>query len=236
MVGQVADFLLRERGGESIFGRRLLIGLAFALAVALIVLAGKALDSQLQAQGEASHWVTHTRDVELTLTQLQYIMTKAESAVRGYTISGKPDYLTSYEAAKAQTPVLLKSLRDLTADNPGRRGELDAIGDSIARKFSFLDQGIAARQNDPDALAALIAKGQGKLIMDQLQAKSAAVIQDEERLLGERQMASDAAIAHGLLLARLSAGLGIALLCVAFGWVALAMRFPPTNACHEFLI
>jgi len=225
MLGQIAEFFLRERGGESILARRLMVGIGFALAVMLIVFAGKALDSQLYAQSEASQWVKHTRDVELTLTQLQYTMAKAESAVRGYTITGKPDYLGSYDAAKAATPALVKSLRDLTADNPARRGALDAIADLIAQKFAFLDQGIAARENGPATLAALIAKGQGKLIMDQLQAKSAAVIQDEERLLAERQMASDAAIAHGLLLARLSAGLGIVLLCIAFGWVALAMHF-----------
>ena len=225
MLEQFVDFSLRERGGESVLARRLVLGIAFGLAVTLILAAGNALDSQVNAQGEASHLVKHTRDVELALTQLQYNMAKAESAVRGYTISGKPDYLKSYDDAKRQTPALLQSLRDLTADNPARRVELDTITGLIAQKFAFLDQGIDARQNDPAALAALIAKGQGKLIMDQLQLQSAEVIDDEERLLSERQMASDAAIAHGLLLARLSAGLGIALLFLAFAWVALAMHF-----------
>src|SRR5690348_6370852 len=120
MLEQIAEFFLRERGGESILARRLLVGIGFALAVTLIVFAGKALDSQLYAQSEASRQVKHTRDVELTLTQLQYTMAKAESAVRGYTISGKPDYLGSYDTARAATPALVTSLRDLTADNPAR--------------------------------------------------------------------------------------------------------------------
>src|SRR6185312_2797716 len=97
MLEQFVDFSLRERGGESVLARRLVLGIAFGLAVTLILAAGNALDSQVNAQGEASHLVKHTRDVELALTQLQYTVAKAESAVRGYTISGKPDYLKSYD-------------------------------------------------------------------------------------------------------------------------------------------
>jgi signal transduction histidine kinase len=225
IFGQIGDFLLRERGDQGAPVRRLWVGIAFGLAVTLIIIAGKALDTQVYAQGVASLWIRHTRDVELTITRLLGAVVTAESAVRGYAITGKPEYLGSLDEAKVEAPLLLKSLRDMTVDNPSRSGQLYDIAALITQKFAFLDQAIAAKQDGPAALGALIAKGRGKLIMDELRSKSDEVIRDEERLLIARQSLNDAAIVHGIWLARITAIVGIGLLCAAFGWVALAMYF-----------
>ena len=81
--------------------RRVLIALSFLASVLLLLSAGFSLDRQVHTLLESTSWILHTRDVELALTRLQFRLDAAESAVRGYVLTGKPEYLAPFEAAKS---------------------------------------------------------------------------------------------------------------------------------------
>jgi signal transduction histidine kinase len=204
--------------------RRLVIGTAFTLAVALILLAGNAMHRQIQALRSSTEWVKHTRDVELALSQLIATVTEAESAVRGYIVTGKSDYLPAFYAAKAEIPRKIALVQRLTADNKSEQEKLQSLQSIIERKLGVLQQGIDAHDHGADAFNSLVANSRGKVVMDQIRQEIDEMTLTEERLLATREAQSEQDAVRTLRLAQITAGTGMLIICCAFAWVSGAMH------------
>src|ERR1700743_656296 len=70
---------------------------------------------------DAQGWVRHTYQVMEAERRIQADMETAESGVRGYLVSHDQAFLGNYRRLVVQTPVDMKSFRDLTSDNPAQQ-------------------------------------------------------------------------------------------------------------------
>ena len=204
--------------------RRVLIALSFLASVLLLLSAGFSLDRQVHTLLESTSWILHTRDVELALTRLQFRLDAAESAVRGYVLTGKPEYLAPFEAAKSNLSAETAAIRALIADDWAQTSALDTLQSVIEEKLGILQQGVEARHQGPEAVNALVAQGQGKRLMDEINRRLASMIDNEEGLLNARRQQSEADVDRTLHLARTIATAGMLLLTCAFAWVAVSMH------------
>src|SRR5689334_7233669 len=95
-------------------------GLALCCAALLILLGANALVFHRNTQTllDQEHEVAHTQEVLANVNGTLATITAAESAQRGYILTGDSSYLQAYtSAARAVGPAITR-LRQLVADNP----------------------------------------------------------------------------------------------------------------------
>ncbi|MDP8982096.1 MAG: methyl-accepting chemotaxis protein, partial [Acidobacteriota bacterium] len=136
---------------------------------------------------ESITWVTHThlvlREAESVLARLA----DAESAGRGYVLTGDDGYLQRFESAARLVAGSRKALRDLTADNPTQQRRLDALEPVIEHKIAYTRENIdtRAKQGFPVALRA-VETGKGQEIMAEVRSGVAVIEGEEQNLLRQR--------------------------------------------------
>ncbi len=130
----------------------------------------------------------HTLMVMVATQKLLSTYQDAETGQRGYLLTGDPDYLEPYNAARQRAAPQFQALRRLTADNPvqrARTAQLHVLGDALLNDFAkakdFIDTG------DTGAAETWIRNGSGKATMDQMRGVIAQVSGEEERLLSIRR-------------------------------------------------
>lgn len=168
------------------FGRK--VGGGFTVtAIALIVIAvtGYRSTKSLITNDEL---VAHTHEVRRQLAELLQHLIDAETGQRGFVITAKEEFLEPYTAALTTLEKTYAELRVIVSDNPGQTRRLDAVRPLIDRKIEELKRRIELRRNGSfEAAAALIASGEGKLIMDRIRALIGEMDQAEASLLDIRQ-------------------------------------------------
>ena len=136
------------------------IKMVFTLAFALLSTIPLVVYSNKQQLLEANRWVSHTYEVIATLESSVRAVADAESAKRGYVISGDESYLGAYEASSFGAKKMLAKLRDLTADNRSQQFRLDALKPLMSpSEFVGLQasrQGALSLSSEPNDLNALL--------------------------------------------------------------------------------
>jgi hypothetical protein len=83
----------------------------------------------------ANNRVTHTYEVIATLEAGRVVLTDAETAQRGYLLTGDEQFLKDTQDAQAQVGGWIKQLRALTSDNPEQQQRLDKLGPLISQRL-----------------------------------------------------------------------------------------------------
>jgi len=116
--------------------------LAFGAAVILLLLCALSTYFAAVRLRTAQRWVSHTRDVQSALADINNISTRAGRARTRYVDSGNESFFEEYQAAAAEIPGKLKLIDDLTSDNP----EQMELGKSLARitnrRLDLLNQSV----------------------------------------------------------------------------------------------
>jgi signal transduction histidine kinase len=160
------------------------------------------------AGSRAADSVSHTRDVQTELTLLLSTLQDAETGQRGYLLTGLDEYLEPYESAERIIDGVAAELRSLTADNPRQQERLDLIEPFITEKFDELGETISLLTSDGvDAALAVVAAGQGKIVLDTIRALVVSMQAEEDGLLQARQDATSRLAALNLA----AQGVGIVL-------------------------
>ncbi len=149
-----------------------LLGTALATYVALVE----------NARSEAA--VRHTFEVDRQIQTLRRLMVDAETGVRGYLLTGAPEYLEPYNRALLQIPETQAGLESLIQDNPAQVERIGRVRGLIKQRYETFDaQRFQARMPDrPEStLRNLLLKG--KSIMDRIRVELAAMIDEEDRLM-----------------------------------------------------
>lgn len=97
-------------------------------------------------------WVSHTRDVQVTIRSAVIAILDAESNQRSYLLTGKDVYLKSYGMAKENVRGQVAELRRLTADNPRQQDRVAELASVMDRKIAFLDKFNELRRHFKDTL------------------------------------------------------------------------------------
>lgn len=126
--------------------------LAFGTAVILLLLSGMAAYITTARQRTAQRWVSHTRDVQSTLADVNNISARAGRARTRYVDSGDDSFFEEYQSAAGEIPKKLEDVNRLTSDNP----EQHELGKNLAsvtnRRLDLLNQSVQLkRSGSPDA-------------------------------------------------------------------------------------
>ena len=91
-------------------------------------------------------WVAHSHEVSNGLDRLLLATTEAETAQRGYLISGDASYLESYAQAEVAAAKAQHSLETLTADNANQQRRLSSVGKSFEERMKVSRERIEMRR------------------------------------------------------------------------------------------
>jgi methyl-accepting chemotaxis protein len=159
------------------------IGGGFALALAILIFIGGASYRSTAKLMDTADWVTHTHLVLERLSGLIQALTDAETAQRGFMITGDEAYLEPYHSGVPAAEQYVGEVRHLTSDNPHQQDRLDILEPLLAQRLNSLKDGIEVEKTKgSEAARQWVQTGKGKKEMDDIR-KIVADMRDEEQSL-----------------------------------------------------
>lgn len=173
------------------FKTKLFAGIAMALAT-LAYIGVLSYRSILRSRNDVQ-WVTHTHAVLEDLDGLLIAAVDAETAQRGFVITGDDSYLQPYHDSDAAIQRDIQDLRHLTSDNPIQQRNLDRLEPLLAARFSETRDSISIRRQAGLAPGVRsVQAGAGKRTMDRIRAMLVDMTAEEHRLRTIRIKEADA--------------------------------------------
>jgi PAS domain S-box-containing protein len=199
--------------------------LGFAIAVTLIALAAWGSYRAVVDLREATLHVRHTLRVRQQAEIVLSLLKDAETAQRGYVVTGREEYLQPHQSTVALLPRHLEQLRMLVADDPRQRGDVATIEALIRDKLREVDDAIAARRQGGFAAAArVIDSGYGMRIMDRLREAVRRVLEAEEGMFSERAVLEERRARVAMFVTIGGLALAVLLLVAAIALLTVATR------------
>jgi signal transduction histidine kinase len=160
---------------------------AFALAIALLILNGVLFYRNTVAVAAREQRVAHSREVLDVLQTILSTLSDAETGQRGYLITGEPRYLEPYNQSKDQVNGQIERLETLAADNRSIQRQIPLLEKNVSAAFYTMKEAIAVRDADGfEAAQRLVLTDQGKKQMDGIRQLIAGIKQAEEDVLERR--------------------------------------------------
>lgn len=137
--------------------------------------------SAISTMEKTSHWVAHTHDVIGQSKGLVNSMVNQETGLRGFTIAGQDDYLEPYIEGSADFQQYLRTVKQLTSDNPAQQARFDQVAEQARKWQEYAESVIALRKDIRNGeslnvkLKTLIDSGIGKQKMDGLRSEIASM-------------------------------------------------------------
>ena len=147
---------------DSIFSTENKILAGFSLAVLALVLVGALAFRTATGYVRASYWVEHTQTVLQSLDRCWALINEAETAQRGYLLTGNSFYLQERQAAIQRFQTTLDDLPNKVTDNPLEEHRAVALRQQSQRRLQILDNVLDAyeKQGLP-AARAMLGAGEG---------------------------------------------------------------------------
>ncbi len=192
----------------SALGQRLRTGfsrttLTSSAPLALVVVVGGFLSYRSHAVlRQDRDMVVHTYQVIGAVRQALLITEEAETAQRGFVITGDPSNLSPYEKAQNQLlPADLADLQRLLVRNREQQVRFARLRNLLREKFSDIEAVVSTRRTQSfEAARSLIESQAGRRKTDEIRALVSEMDDVEERLLNERQGHVDASEKRILIL------------------------------------
>jgi PAS domain S-box-containing protein len=179
-------------------GKRSIFWLIVGLVMLLVI--GSIGAFTLHWVDESDFWVDHTREVISTNQRLLLDMRDAESAERGYIITGDERYLEPYRFAAQDIPPTLSRISQLVSDNLPQQRRVHDLGTLIGQRLETLNQGVEQRRTAGfDAAQAVVLAGQGRETTKKIGDTSHAVDEEEYRLLQQRSRTRQVRVRAGFI-------------------------------------
>jgi len=201
--------------------------LATGAALAILVWVGWLASSHLQQLAEADRLEKHSQLVLLELEQLFSNLVDAESAQRGYILSGDERHLKHYDKAIVAVGEGLGAVRRLTAGEPELQRRLADLDTPIREKLAGMARNVSQmRHHGFEAARASVEEVWGKGYMARIREEIAAIQAEERRLLAIHNAAKAADIRDTLhiLIAGGLFGMLTLLVVLALLWREIARR------------
>lgn len=176
----------------NLLAQRTLRRAGFLVAIALLGAVGLATVWSFGRASDSYAWVEHTYRVIITLQDYRASLRTAESAARGYRLTGLPAMRDEFAAVTPEIGGQLRVLVGLVADNPEQQDRAHQL-QALTRERLQTAQGLI--QGHGDATGALLA---GSRQTAHIESVAATMLREEERLLAQRR-AESAALARRLV-------------------------------------
>jgi CHASE3 domain sensor protein len=149
---------------------RKLIVLWFVLSLGLIAVTEWIAYRNMVMLIETGQVVSHTLEILSNIKDLKSQILEAESARRGFVITGKAWHLSRFNGATQKLQDLMVQLHTLTRDDPVEQSRLEHLAPLITKKIDSLNQSIRLRRQQGFNLDQQIAiTDAGKVIRDDIQ-------------------------------------------------------------------
>jgi PAS domain S-box-containing protein len=184
------------------------VNAGYAMALAAVVVIAIASITSIQLFLGTTREVRRTHSV---LTQLQNTLANlasAESAQRGFVLTGDEQYLRPYDRAYATVARQIAQLREETFDDSDQQFLLSRLGGNVALRLRLMSDIVAVRREfGLDSAAALVEGGIGRDVMEAIRASAVLFearelqrLESLERSAARRARVATAVIAAGGLL------------------------------------
>jgi signal transduction histidine kinase/CheY-like chemotaxis protein/CHASE3 domain sensor protein/HPt (histidine-containing phosphotransfer) domain-containing protein len=137
---------------------KLLAHLSFWLATLVMLVMGWTLYDASNNELESSRRVIHTQEVRQAIAEIDELVSRAESANRGFRLSGRDAFLLERDQSVAKIGDSIALVRKLTLDSAAQQGRLAELEKLIATRVSIMHEGGRLRPARP---AARFARGAG---------------------------------------------------------------------------
>ena len=188
----------------------------FAVVLALLVVNALLSFQNLRGVIDNNLQVRHTHEALSETQAVLSTMQDAETGQRGFVITGENSYLEPYNAAVARIAGRMQRLRALVV-SPAERQLVAVLEKQVEERLASLRKTIALRRSGGlEAARQRILTGQGKKRMDAVRATVAALVQEENRLLQQREAQAQSATRTALLSVGISSLLCLVLLALVY--------------------
>lgn len=135
---------------------------------------------------DALRWVSHTQEIVIGLDALVGSLREAESGLRGYLLTSKPEYLAPVDNDLLRATVRAADIRRLVADNPQQQARAAKLQNLVELRASRMRSALARADAHTLAAADPVRIAQAKQLMDQVTTLAASMRAGERALLAER--------------------------------------------------
>ena len=173
---------LLDLSKTSAFKRNLLIG--FAVSFLLLLISSVASYQSIRTLIERAALVDHTNDV---ISQAEDVISRlkdAETAQRGFLLTGRDEFLIPYNGTAEMVRERLQNLRASTIDNPAQIARIDELDNKMKLRFIQLQNLIAKKRSGAEVTMEDMQAG--RISMDEIRTIINTMVQAEHRLLDER--------------------------------------------------
>jgi signal transduction histidine kinase/CheY-like chemotaxis protein len=159
MKHEVTPVSLHPREGPAL----LLLAFAVVLLIGLLSYRGSTTFGRRTDQLEV------TQRLVSGINALRSSVTDAETAQRGFVLTGEDRYLGPYRQARTDIPALLKSLGTLSRARPDQAERIEHLDSLVNEKLGELDLTIELRRSKGfDASVAVVRSDRGRAVMEQV--------------------------------------------------------------------
>ncbi|VVQ29927.1 Sensor histidine kinase RcsC [Pseudomonas fluorescens] len=130
-------------------------------------------------------WVEHTDRVISNANESIKLTVDLETGMRGFLLTGDEHFLEPYETAKPRIAVALKTLLELTADNPVQTDRLNRL-QALQNEWATYAQTIIELQRSSGDYRSVVKAGRGKRLTDEIRKQFEDVIDMEQQLRATR--------------------------------------------------
>jgi signal transduction histidine kinase/DNA-binding response OmpR family regulator/CHASE3 domain sensor protein len=130
-------------------------------------------------------WVEHTDRVINNANEAVKLTVDLETGMRGFLLSSDEKFLEPYETAKPRIEVVLRTLLELTADNPVQTDRLHRL-ESLQREWGSYAQSMIELQRVNGDYRGAVKAGKGKRLTDEIRKQYEDVIDMEQQLRATR--------------------------------------------------
>jgi len=156
--------------------------------MALLLVTGTLLYHSTLKQAATSGRVAHTHDVLSEIQDLLLHLTDAETARRGFIMTGRDRYLAHYSNAVERVTKALNDLRLLVTDNPRQRQACATLEPLVKQRFEVYTESVRIQlEKGADAEAQLKLTERGQEVMEQIRVLIAQMETTETGLLHGRR-------------------------------------------------
>nr|WP_180206424.1 response regulator [Pseudomonas sp. SbOxS1]NYU06663.1 response regulator [Pseudomonas sp. SbOxS1] len=130
-------------------------------------------------------WVEHTDRVINNANEAVKLTVDLETGMRGYLLTSDDKFLEPYETAKPRIAVVLRTLLELTVDNPVQTDRLHRL-ESLQQEWAGYAQSMIELQRSNGDYRGAVKAGKGKRLTDEIRKQYEDVIDMEQQLRATR--------------------------------------------------
>jgi signal transduction histidine kinase len=126
--------------------------LLFGSALGLLCVSGVATFVAMSHLQAAQEWVSHTREVQVALSEVNTIVSRAGRTRTEFVDSGDLNRLRDHQLALAEIPATLTLLKHLISDNPPQQKRVAELEKLVEQRVGLMRQSVALKQTGHSTL------------------------------------------------------------------------------------